>query len=176
MRRLVLLLALLTLIGCAPQVGKTPEAGAPKVSEEAAVYAARSADPQSQVEGWAGWQVRYEAPNWVVDVVHFDGDKLTFSIAGNEYPPRILRTDRAPGKYVSRDVAAQAALQGSKHLAVKTVQFDETYPLDHAGQGAKVAVWIVELISTGDQRPQGKAIVDGVTGKVLSVSNPPSGQ
>jgi hypothetical protein len=80
------------------------------------------------------------------------------------------------GEYVSRDKAAEAALVGTQNLAVKGVQFVAQYPLEHAGNGAKGAVWVVELISTPDQRPQGKAIVDAVSGKVLSVSNAPSGQ
>ncbi|HYF77779.1 MAG TPA: hypothetical protein VD973_11635 [Symbiobacteriaceae bacterium] len=173
MRRFALLLALLVAVGCASQPSKVDH---PKVSEEAAVKAARSADPQSQVEGWAGWQVRYEPPAWVVEAVHYDGEQLLFYVAGGEYPPKLLRTDRAPGKYVSRDKAAEAALTGTQSLAVKGVQFAAQYPLEHAGNGAKGAVWVVELISTPDQRPQGKAIVDAMSGKVLSVSNAPSGQ
>jgi hypothetical protein len=172
-RWFALLLALLVAVGCA---SRPSEAEPPKVSEEAAVKAAQSADPQSHVEGWAGWQVRYEAPAWVVEVVHYDGEQLLFYVAGGEYPPKVLRTDRAPGKYVSRDKAAEAALAGTRNLTVKGVQFVAQYPLEHAGNGAKGAVWVVELISTPDQRPQGKAIVDGVSGKVLSVSNAPSGQ
>lgn len=174
MRRFALLLALLVLAGCASQPARVEE---PKVSEEAAVKAAQSADPQSQVEGWAGWQVRYEPPAWVVEVVHYDGEKLVFYVGATEYPPKLLRTVRTPGQYVSREKAVEAALQGAKSLEVKGVQFVANYPLEHAGNGAKEgAVWVVELISMSDQRPQGKAIVDAVSGKVLSVSNAPSGQ
>lgn len=161
MRRCALLLALLVLMGCSSQPSGAVQ---PKVSEEAAVKAARSVDPQAQVEGWAGWQVRYEPPAWVVEAVHFDGEKLIFHVAGGEYPPKMLRVDREPGKYVSSEKAVQAALMGTQNLAVKGVQF---------GEGA---VWVVDLISTADQRPQGKAIVDALSGKVLSVSNAPSGQ
>ncbi len=170
------------------RVDKTP--AQPQVSEEAAVKAAQSADPQSQVEGWAGWQVRFEGAveievngktekhsAWVVEAVHFDGEKLVFYVRADEYPPKMLRIDKTPGKYVSKEKAVQAALQGTQNVEVKSARLVEKHRLDLPTEGAKeLPVWLIDLISKSDQRPAGKVIVDALTGKVLSVSSPPSGQ
>lgn len=153
---------------------------APAVSEEAAVMAAKAADPRASAEGWATWQVRLgETPDswaaWVIDATHNDGERVRIYVSVAEYPPRVLKVDR----FITREQAVQAGLQGvnTTMSEVKEAAFlpdyrDEQLP----NGGAELAVWRLVLVSKTDQTPQGAIVVDAITGQVLTVSNAPSGQ
>lgn len=113
---------------------------------------------------------------WMVEAVHFDGERLVVYVEAGQYPPRVLDVERYPGYYVGRDQAVQAALEGTQNATLKEARFVARYYPDHPGLRAKgLAVWAIELVSRSDQRPAARVIVDAVTGKVLSAVGPPTG-
>lgn len=120
MKRFALLLAVVLLVGCSSETKAPPQgehnqpAQTPiAASEEAAVKAAKNADPRAYVDGWATWSVRLEEnvqlevegktgrhTVWVVEASHSDGEKLVIYVDATTYPPPVLKVDKKSGESV----------------------------------------------------------------------------
>lgn len=91
-------------------------------------------------------------------------------------PVSEVPADKA-AQYISRDRAVAIALNGATDAQLGDAQFVEQYRYGTPVTEEKVlAVWQVDLVTKYDLRPRSRVLVDAVTGKILLVSDPPSGQ
>lgn len=101
---------------------------------------------------------------------------VVFSLVGCTSQTKQPTKDANAPQYISREQAVEATLQILRNVKVKDAVFVENYQLEPKDRGVLAAAWVVELISKHENIPAGKAVVDALTGEVVSFSNPPSGQ